>query len=110
MDSSVVIILLALSSGLSNLFVYCYFGMLATEYYEQMSDYLYYTLTWPEMPIKLQKYLILLIGNMQRPIHYHGFEIAKLSLRTFIEVRTIFFKFCNNDLCAIFFSSSSEWF
>lgn len=87
MDPSIAIILMAASTGASNLFIYCYFGMLTTESYDQMGVGLYYDLCWPDMPVKLQKYLVIMIANMQIPIYYHGFEVAKLNLCTFVEVR-----------------------
>lgn len=86
LDSSVAITLLAAWTGISPLFIYCYFGKLATESYEQMSDCLYYDFDWPYLPVKSQKCLIVMIANMQRPIYYHGFKIAILDLRTFIQV------------------------
>lgn len=87
MDSSVAVILLASSSSLSNLFIYCYFGKLATESFEQMSDCLYYDFVWHNLPNKLQKYLVVMIANMQKPIFYRGFHFAVLNLNTFIQVR-----------------------
>lgn len=87
MDSSVAIVLVGASAATGNVFIYCYYGMLATESYEQMSDYLYYDLNWYDLPNKIQKYLVIMIGNIQKPIYYHGFEIAQLNLRTFIQVR-----------------------
>lgn len=89
MDASIAIILMAASTALSNLFVYCYFGQLATESFEQMRDYLYEGLHWFKLTIKLQKYIVLMLLNMQKPIYYHGFGVALLNLRTFIQVRII---------------------
>lgn len=113
MDPSVAIIILSASSTVSNLFIYCYFGMLSTESFEQMSDYLYYDLNWFEMPFKLQKYLVIMISNMQKPIYYHGFEIAQLSLRTFIQVRIFFLHIYKLDFIVMinvpFFSSSERF-
>lgn len=85
-DSSVAITLLATWAGISPLFVYCYFGKQATSSYEQMGNCLY-NLNWIDLPIKLQKNLIVMIANMQKPIHYHGFKFAILDLKTFIQVR-----------------------
>lgn len=87
MNASVVIILMSVCSTVSNVFVYCYFGMLSTESYMEMSDNLYYELNWSKLPIKLQKYLVVMILSMQKEIYYHGFEVARLDLRTFIQVR-----------------------
>lgn len=87
MDASIAIILMAASTAISNLFAYCYFGQLATESFEQMAIYLYCSSNWLELPHKLQKYIVVMILNMQRPIHYHGFRVALLNLKTFIQVR-----------------------
>lgn len=75
-------------SGMVILFLFCYFGALATESFEEMADSLYES-NWPELPVALQKYFIVMIGNMQRTLHYHGFEVASLDLNTFISVRSI---------------------
>lgn len=97
MDSSVAIILLAATSTLSNLFIYCFFGEIATENYDQMGECLYFDSNWFNLPNKLQKYLVLMIANMQKPMYYHGFEVAKLDLRTFIQVKIlpVSFQFCS---------------
>lgn len=42
---------------------------------------------WPQFPVTLQKYIIILIADMQKPIQYRGFIIANLGLRTFLGVR-----------------------
>lgn len=79
--------LLGIITSLCNLFVYCFFGKLATESFESMADCLYET-NWPEQPIELQKNLILLIANMQKSLHYRGFEVANMELETFTKVIT----------------------
>lgn len=78
-------VLLTTSVGTSTLFLYCYFGKLTTESYQKMCDCVF-EMNWRDQPNKLQKYIILMIQNMQTPIYYHGFEVAKLDLRTFIKV------------------------
>lgn len=76
---------MAFQMGLLNLLVYCYFGKLATDSFFRMGESLY-EVNWQELPIALQKYVILMIGNMHRPLHYHGFNIAILNLETFGKV------------------------
>ncbi|XP_055305901.1 odorant receptor 22c-like [Sitodiplosis mosellana] len=66
----------------TNLFVYCFFGKLATESYTKIADCLYEA-NWREVSIDLQKYIIVMIQNAQRPLYYHGFGIAVLNLETF---------------------------
>lgn len=67
------------------LFGYCYCGMLATESFEKMSDCIYFDLNWQALSLKLKKYCILMIENMQQPIYYHGSGIVILDLYTFIQ-------------------------
>lgn len=74
--------------SMSILFIYCYFGKIATNSFAKMSDFVYLKMKWHNLPIKLQKYVILMIGNMQQPIFYHGFYVAVVDLNTFIRVRT----------------------
>lgn len=71
-----------------NLFFYCYFAKLATESFLKMGDSLYES-NWTELPFELQKYLIVMIGNMQLPMYYHGFGVAVLNLETFTSVSKI---------------------
>lgn len=59
-----------------------------------------YNLDWRKFPIKLQKYFILMIANMQKPLNYHGFGVVCLDLMTFIAVRyhfKIFFELASTD-------------
>lgn len=69
----------------SNIFLYCYYGKYSTESYEKMADILFES-KWIKYPIYLQKYLILMITNTQRPLYYSGFGIAILNLETFSSV------------------------
>lgn len=83
--------------GIMILFPYCYFGKLATESFEKMFDSTY-DLNWPNLPVKLQKSVILLLANMQRPMFYHGLKIATLDLNTFIQVSDEQFIVANVEL------------
>lgn len=84
----VVVLLMVMFVGLSNLFLYCFLGKLATDSFEEMADCLYNS-NWMVLPVQLQKYLIIMIENIQQPICYHGFKIINLDLITFITVREI---------------------
>lgn len=81
----ILFLIVGFSSSLSYLFLYCYFGKLATESFQKMTDCMFES-NWQELPINLQKYLILMIANMQRPLHYHGSRIAVLNLVSFTKV------------------------
>lgn len=74
-----------------NLFLYCYFGHLATECYLEMADCLYES-QWHNYPLKLQKYLLLTIQNAQQPFYYHGFGMIYLNLNTYCKVGCLIFK------------------
>lgn len=68
-----------------NVFVYCYFGKCATESFRKMVDCIYES-KWHELPIKLQKSLMLMIQNSQKPLYYHGFGFFVLNLENFTDV------------------------
>lgn len=68
--------------ALANLFLYCYFGKVATESYQKMCIYLFES-NWPDLPADLQRFFIIMIANAQRPLYYHGFGFAMLNLETF---------------------------
>lgn len=78
--------------GMSTLLLYCYFGKLASESYEAMPVCVY-NMNWYEQPSQVQKYVILMIANMDKPICYHGFEVAELNMETFVKVDCIYFHF-----------------
>lgn len=78
-------LLIVLCIGSSNLFLYCYFGKLATESYAKMSVCLF-ECNWRSLSVKLQKYIIVMIANAQLPMYYHGFGVAILNLETFTKV------------------------
>ena len=77
---------MASTVSLSTLFLYCYFGQVATDCFENVAA-TFYEAKWPNIPIKLQKYFVLMIANAQIPVNYHGFGIAFLSLNTYMRVR-----------------------
>lgn len=85
-DDTVVPLALGVVVSTSLLFLYCFFGKLATDSYLRIGD-LVYESNWQDIPVELQKYLILMIFNMQKSLKYHGFGIAVLDLITFTSVR-----------------------
>lgn len=76
---------MAVCVSLFTLFLYCFYGKIATESFENMADCLFEA-NWEILPIQLQKYVVIMIGNAQRPLYYHGFNIAFLNLETFTKV------------------------
>lgn len=85
-DVYLVTILLTIVSGMYILYVYCYFGIKSTESHEEMSE-CFYECNWLELPFELQKYFVVMIANAQRPMYYHGFDVAILNLETFSKAR-----------------------
>lgn len=81
-----ILLVLATFIGLSVLILYCYFGKLAADSYDQMCDCVYNS-NWQKLSLNLQKYIIIIIANMQKSLYYHGFGIVTLDLNTFIRVR-----------------------
>lgn len=88
-DFGITIMGIAVCVGVTNLFVHCFCGKMATQSYEDMITCLYDS-NWHELPVPLQKFLILMIGNAQRPVYYHGFGVAILNMETFSKVSDIF--------------------
>ena len=69
-----------------DLSIFCYFGKIATDNFANISDCVYFELNWRKLTPKLQMYVVLMIRNMQKPIYYHGFDVAIMDLNTFIRV------------------------
>lgn len=99
-DFNLIIIFMALVVSVANFIIYCFFGKLSTESFANMSIALFEA-NWQMLPIKLQKFFIMMIANAQRPLYYHGFNVAILNLETFTKVR-IFFICSFSDLFIIF--------
>lgn len=72
-------------TSVSILFIYCYYGKIATDSYGGIADALYQA-NWQDLPIEYQKYFIIMIANAQRPLYYHGFNVVVLDLGTFTTV------------------------
>lgn len=81
----IVFLVAALGVTVSNLFVYCYFGMLASKSFEKMTNCLYES-NWVWLPVGSKKYLILMISNAQIPLFYHGSGVMIMNLETFSKV------------------------
>lgn len=82
-DKEMCAMLVSATIGLSNLFLYCYFGKVATDSFSSMADCLYEA-NWHELPIELRKDIGLMLAHSQIPIHYHGNFISWLILPSFL--------------------------
>lgn len=85
----ICMLLFAIFDGTLCLFLYCYFGKLATDSFVNMADCLYES-RWQNLSIDLQKYLVIMMANAQAKYHFHGFKIAVLNLDTFRKVKRHF--------------------
>lgn len=92
-DFSLAIVCAGFGMANVNLFLFCYFGKYATESFEKMAECLYES-EWQGLATDLQKYLILMIGNAQRPLFYNGNKMINLKLETYCTVSQVqFFDF-----------------
>lgn len=89
---NVCMMIIAFASGILNLFVYCYLGKIATDNYGAFADCVY-GCQWPILPVKLQRFIKLMIGNAQRRLYYDGFGVVVLDLGTFTSVSSIRFSY-----------------
>lgn len=67
------------------LYVYCHFGDLTSTSFELYSKYLF-EMQWYRLPLKFQKYFILMIGNSQQPMQYDGYRLVILNRSVFLKV------------------------
>lgn len=85
-DFDISLLFIALSTGGLSVFLFCFYGKMATQSYEQIYDALC-EYNWHELPIGLQKYILFMMLNIQKPLRYRGFIFA-LDLETFSKVST----------------------
>lgn len=87
----VIVLASKIAVSLANLFGYCYFGRYATESFTlYISDSLY-NANWQNLPVELQKYIIIIMINAQKPKFYHGFGMVYLNLETFCKmIQTVY--------------------
>lgn len=81
----VIVVLIGLSVTVSSLFLYSYFGTYTTEIFLKYSDYLFES-PWNDLPIKLQKHVLIMISNSQRSHCYRGNGLFILDLKFFTKV------------------------
>lgn len=77
---------ISLSVGTGSLYLFCYFGKLATESFENISNCID-NASWQHFDIELKKYVIFMIKNAQRSLHFHGYVMLVLNLETFTYVQ-----------------------
>lgn len=67
------------------LFLYCYIGERTAQNYLSFGQLLYGS-NWHQLPVRLQKPIIMVIAIAQRPLCYHGLGMVYLTLDTFCKV------------------------
>lgn len=82
---TVFVVLVSVCVAISNLFLYCHYGDVTTESFLRFDDSIY-ELKWYDLPTNLQRPLIAMIANAQKPLYYHGFGIFHLNLQLFTQV------------------------
>lgn len=85
----IVTVLNVIAISTANLYLYCFGGSVVTENCGMYADILFES-DWYKMPIRLQKYYILMIANTQRPIHLEGHGLVRLSMEAFGRVNIEF--------------------
>lgn len=86
-DFDIFLLLIVLSTSGLSLFLFSFFGKMATESYEKMAISLFES-DWPKLPVHLQRFVLLMIQNAQIPLQYHGFHVISLNLETYSKVST----------------------
>lgn len=85
-DADTLMVFVIAMTNILWIYFHCLLGKMVTDRYDEWSNHLYNS-QWYELPIGLQKYVILLLTNMQKPFYFHGFKIYVLNLETFEKVR-----------------------
>lgn len=85
------------SATYPNIFLYCFFGKMASESFEGMANCIY-NANWPSIPVKLHEHILIMMLNTQQPLYYDGFGILILNLETFSSVSKCIKSFLHCDL------------
>lgn len=88
-DFEVFVLFISIIVATGNVYLFCYFGKLATESFENTSNCIYIS-NWQQIDITLRKYIILMIRSAQRPLFFHGYGMFVLNLETFTQVLMTF--------------------
>lgn len=84
-DFKVLLVSLAVFLSTGVVFIYCFMGTFTTEQFLLYADISYESM-WYKFPVKLQKYLALILADSQRPRYFDGLNLIELSLVTFTKV------------------------
>lgn len=101
-DANIALVFICVINSLFTLFLYCYFGSLATDSFSRISDCVYDS-RWYELPTELKIYPIMILGNSHLPLRFYGHKIISINLETYKKVRSEMWKI--NQIIFIFFVS-----
>lgn len=96
MDIRIFIVLLSMVVNAGNVFLCCFVGSATKEIFWRYGD-ISYGSVWYQFPIRLQKYVLLIIVDAQRPRVFSGLGIIELNLIAFGKV--LFFR--ENKACIL---------
>lgn len=91
-DLTVLHIMSGILTSASTLFLYCHFGVMASDSFSKYADCLY-KMPWYELPINYQKYYLLMIQNSQMTLGFNGLGLVPINLETYTKVFDIQFSF-----------------
>lgn len=84
-DFELFVLFISLAVATGNVYLFCYFGKLSTQSFENISGYIYNS-NWQLLDIDLKKYIILMIKSTQPRLAFHGYGMFILNLETFTQV------------------------
>lgn len=87
MQLNMVNVLAALFYSTAYFFSLCYGGEFTTNIFFKYGNRLY-ELEWLNLPVQLQKDVIVMMQNMQRPLIYSGFGLVELTFQSFTKVKS----------------------
>lgn len=84
---NIVFLILVVLMSTGNVFFYCFIGTFTTAQFFNFGDITYESM-WYKFPVRLQKYLPMIIENAHIPCIYNGNNIIDLNLMTFAKVNS----------------------
>lgn len=85
LDLNALLLVIAFQMATGIVFLYCFTGSLSTEQFYRFGSMTYES-DWYKWPNELQKYVLLIIANAQRPQIFNGFNVIDLNLLAFTKV------------------------
>lgn len=86
-----IILVISIVDALSYAFTFCYCGAMTAYSFSKYVDRLYETHRY-NLPVQLQKHLIIIMANLQRPRFYQGFGMVVSNLTIFVNAKLNIYK------------------